>query len=155
MEKRIWSKPEMHEFAFAANEYVATSCGDNGKKYLFNCNAPAGALYWFGTKVFGNLFNPLKVNSSEKPNFEDYKTQKLANYYHPCPEKHETETISDFYWGFVDQNKNGTYDYSENEEDDETVIVWRNWDVDEWGIPFKNSHATKELDMSTWELAKS
>ena len=34
MEKRIWSKPEMNEFAFAANEYVA-ACGDNGSDYLF------------------------------------------------------------------------------------------------------------------------
>lgn len=35
MEKRIWSKPEMHEFAFAANEYVA-AC------WKINCNVPYG-----------------------------------------------------------------------------------------------------------------
>lgn len=37
MEKRIWSKPEMHEFAFAANEYVSTC-------YSGNCDIEAGAV---------------------------------------------------------------------------------------------------------------
>ena len=37
MEKRIWSKPEMHEFAFAANEYVSTC-------YSGNCDIKAGAV---------------------------------------------------------------------------------------------------------------
>lgn len=36
MEKRIWSKPEMHEFAFAANEYVSTC-------YSGMCDTSAGA----------------------------------------------------------------------------------------------------------------
>ena len=35
MEKRIWSKPEMNEFAFAANEYVA-AC------WKIKCNVPFG-----------------------------------------------------------------------------------------------------------------
>ena len=32
MEKRIWTKPEMNEFAFAANEYVA-ACEDTVNKF--------------------------------------------------------------------------------------------------------------------------
>lgn len=35
MEKRIWSKPEMNEFAFAANEYVSTC-------YSGRCDISAG-----------------------------------------------------------------------------------------------------------------
>ncbi len=50
MEKRIWSKPEMNEFVFAANEYVA-ACGDQNRVYKFICDALAGTLYyWKKTK---------------------------------------------------------------------------------------------------------
>ena len=152
MEKRIWSKPEMNEFAFAANEYVA-ACA-NGKSYKFECDAKRGPLYWFGTMV-DSVFEALRVESEKQPDFSDYDNDKIGSSYHPCEEEHEAEATSDFFWGFVDYNRNNRYDASENKEKDETVIIWRNWETDLWGNPFYNAHATKNLDINTWEIAKS
>lgn len=150
MEKMIWIKPEMNEFAFAANEYVA-ACGDQNRKYLFNCDALAGALYVFGNWVSGIVFdrwNGFKVSTTDVPDFSDYDSREIGSNYHPCSKKHEADTTSDFYWGFVDYNKDGKYTASDNKDEDETVIVWRG----DYGL---NGHATKNLNMNTWETAKS
>lgn len=47
-----------------------------------------------------------------------------------------------FYDGFIDYDGNGIQDPNEG------VIVWRG----PWGM---NGHATKDLNMSSWETAKS
>ena len=46
----MWSKPEMNEFAFAANEYVA-ACGDENKVFKFICDAKEGLLYYWKKKT--------------------------------------------------------------------------------------------------------
>ena len=63
-------------------------------------------------------------------------------YYYPCDAKHEASATNVFYDGFVDYNLNGKQDSGEG------VIVWR-------GPRNNNGHATTELDMSSWEKAKS
>lgn len=149
MEKRVWAKPEMQEFAFAANEYCASSCGDQNKKYLFECNAPGGFVHLFGKWLSLFNFDELKVTTEGKPdNLGDYEDITLVNGYHPCGQKHEADTTSDFFWGYIDYNGNGSYDASENKDVDETVIVWR-------GTSGHNTHATKNLDISRWETQKS
>ena len=55
----------------------------------------------------------------------------------PCPANHEAPTTDEFEDGFIDYNKNGKQD------DGEAVIIW------------DYEHATKEVDMETWETAKS
>lgn len=49
---------------------------------------------------------------------------------------------SGFYWGYVDYNHNQKFEKSE------LVIVWR-------GQKGWEGHATKNLDINSWETAKS
>ena len=128
--KRTYVRPTMVGERFVANEYVA-ACGESGKVYKFECNAPGGKLYYY-------------PNSDGKINGEytgHGRAIKLGNY-NPCGERHEANATDGFYDGFVDYNKNGRQDKGEG------VIVWRG----SYGL---NGHATTYLDMSKWQTAKS
>lgn len=128
--KRTYVRPTMVGERFVANEYVA-ACGESGKVYKFECNAPGGKLYYY-------------PNSDGKINGEytgHGRAIKLGNY-NPCGVRHEANATDGFYDGFVDYNKNGRQDKGEG------VIVWRG----SYGL---NGHATTYLDMSKWQTAKS
>lgn len=128
--KRTYVRPTMVGERFVANEYVA-ACGESGKVYKFECNAPGGKLYYY-------------PNSDGKINGEytgHGRAIKLGNY-NPCGARHEANATDGFYDGFVDYNKNGRQDKGEG------VIVWR-------GLYGLNGHATTYLDMSKWQTAKS
>ena len=132
MEKKVWRRPLTEVQKFEANEYCA-GCGDSGVTYYFECNAPRGTLYYYpqhDSAVDG-------VNSG--------RSQQLGGY-KPCEEKHKTSAVNDFYDGFVDYNRNGRHDK------DEGVIVWLERG---WLGNIKDYHATKNLDMDSWETAKS
>lgn len=93
---REYVKPTMEGELFAANEYIA-ACGDTEYgKYLFNCDAPGGILYYYDQRG---------------------KAQILGGY-HPCNEKHAAAFSDEFPDGFVDYNWNGKKD------EGEAVIVW-------------------------------
>ena len=156
MEKRIWTKPEMNEFAFAANEYVA-ACGVMNRVYKFICDAFAGNLYywkkteeqWVWDGFLQGHYETVNTDWTNNDGKVDGKVDSSlwgdASYigdYHPCGAEHEASVYDDFFDGFVDYNKNGKFD------DGEGVIVWR-------GPNGNNGHATKKLDMNTWETAKS
>ena len=149
MEKRIWSKPEMNEFAFAANEYVA-ACGDENKKYLFTCDAGGGqsGYVW----IEDNNQDGLQSDKSSwdnpwggwNPN-DSY--DRYLSPYHACGETHEASTTDDFYNGYYlaeDKWNNGNFSVL----DVLKVIIWRG----PWGL---NTHCTTNLDMSSWTTAKS
>lgn len=129
--KRAYVRPTMVGERFVANEYVA-ACGDSGTVYKFECNAPAGKLYYFP-------YSDGKINGK----YEGSGPAKLAGNYYPCGEKHKANATDDFYDGFVDYNGDGKY------EEEEGIIFWpgTGW----WNY----GHATKNLDMSKWETAKS
>lgn len=144
MEKRVWAKPEMQEFAFAANQYVA-ACGDSGSDYLFKCDAFGGFLHYFK--------NLLVSKDAQQPDWNniDYSTagDTSIGIYTPCSQEHEASTTSDFYWGYIDYNFNGEHDPNGGLiSGKETVIVWRGPNGD-------NGHATKNLNINSWETAKS
>ena len=131
-------RPIMDVENFTANDFIA-ACGDSGKNYLFHCNADAGVLYYFpDTK--GKLDGDYTNNGK----------QRLIGFgYSPCNEEHLTPTSADFYEGFVDYNLNGQCDKkTQITGRDERVIVWR-------GEDGKNGHATNNLDINSWETAKS
>lgn len=130
MEKQKWVRPQAIVQEFVANEYVA-ACGDSGKVYKFKCDAPAGKLYYY-PQSDGEI-NGIYTGSGN--------AIKLGDYY-PCSVTHEANSTDTFYDGFVDYNHNRKYD------DGEGVIVWR-------GKYGRNGHATKNLNMSSWETAKS
>lgn len=146
MEKMIWSEPEMNEFAFAANEYVATSCGDSGKTYKFECDGKSGGLYdggyvyWY--KDLDAEKNPDAINWS-KEEWQKHDAVFLSSYT-PCGATHEAESGSGFFWGFLEKLVDGNVKHDKGE----TVIIWRGENND-------NTHVTKNLNISTWETAKS
>lgn len=145
MEKRIWSKPEMNEFVFAANEYVAAACGDGGKTYKFKCDGESGGIF-DGGKVYWYK----DLDAEKNPDAADWSTEEWQKHdyefrslYYPCGATHEADSGSGFFWGFLETILgNGKHDKGE------TVIVWR-------GENNNDTHVTKNLDISSWETAKS
>lgn len=127
---RNWERPMVVVDTFAANEFVST-CGDKGTIYKFKCDAPKGYLYYYKN-------SDGQIDGVHNPDDES----KYIGWYHPCGAKHDAPKTDGFYDGFVDYNKNGKQD------PDEGVIVWR-------GLSGRNGHATTNLDMNSWETAKS
>lgn len=128
--RKTWEEPRILVQEFVANEYVA-ACGVENKVYNFKCDAEEGELYYYPQsdgKIDGNYTGSGRA--------------KKIGYYYPCGATHEASVTSGFYDGFVDYNENKKYD------SDEGVIVWR-------GPNNKNGHATKNLDMNSWNTAKS
>ncbi|MCI6059659.1 MAG: hypothetical protein MR729_00680 [Dorea sp.] len=127
---RSYRKPMMNVEKFVANEYVA-ACGDKNKVYKFQCDAEGGWLYYYPNG-----------DSTIDGQYTGTERAKLIGSYHPCGAAHEASVTSDFYDGFVDYNWNTKQDPGEG------VIVWR-------GPRNNNGHATKNLNMDSWETAKS
>lgn len=158
MEKKIWSKPEMNEFAFAANEYVATSCGDGGTTYKFTCDAGqidkhvgVGHVFnpttcWCGEKHWLGGYDDMHHYNVYRDNDGDFGEQ-VGLGYHPCGETHEAtvgknESFGDvFFAGLMD-------DIRTNVVEKIKVMVWR-------GNEGNNCHCTENLNVSSWEIAKS
>ena len=150
MEKRIWTRPEKTEVAFAANDYVA-ACGDRGTEYLFKCDAGGGKLgyvwvednekdglqsgsgYWEGTPGGGG---------SPNDEYDDF-----LNSYYACGKEHVANAEDDFLNGYY-LEKDKWNDGNFNLLDAIKVIIWR-------GTSGNNVHCTTELDKNNWEIAKS
>ena len=128
--KKIYESPKAYVEMFTPNEYVA-ACGDSGKVYKFTCDAREGTLYYY--KNSDGTIDGVYTGSG--------KARALGSY-HPCEITHEASSTDSFYDGFVDRNRNGRCDSGE------AVIVWR-------GPYNNNGHATANLNMSSWETAKS
>lgn len=133
---KSYKKPVLNVERFTPDEFIS-ACGDSGVNYLFKCDAHAGTLYYYPNSD-GNIDGT----------YEGWGRAERMGSYTPCGVTHEAPTTGDFYDGFVDRNRNGRQDSGEG------VIVWRNR---EWGIfgPYWNGHATKNLDMDSWETDKS
>lgn len=85
MEKKIWSKPEMNEFAFAANEYVA-ACEDLLSKFWkFVCDFGNGKHY----DIYAGAYNEDKKDWQNALNSELLTKDGLTQeYYHSCGSTH-------------------------------------------------------------------
>lgn len=132
MNKEAWVRPETIVQQFAANEYVAACEG--GKTYYFKCDAKGGVhnpVYEYeGPRGSGNVNQLLDGNIFG------------TGWYSACGEKHEASSTSVFADGFIDYNKNG------KEDNGEAVIIWR-------GESGKSVHCTTNLNVSSWEVARS
>ena len=139
--KKEWSRPQAVVETFAANEYVA-ACGDSGKTYLFECDAGGGASggVWQETNGTPGL-------QKGSPLFwkNDTQLSKSESSYHACGEKHKASSTDEFIM-------NGYYlkagDDPKNAID---VVVWRPKE----GWFGHNTHCTTNLDINSWETAKS
>lgn len=131
--RKEWMEPVIEVQEFVANEYVA-ACGDSGKVYNFTCDALAGPLYYYPEsdgQINGNYIGSGRA--------------EYLGSYHPCNAKHKASATSDFYDGFIDYNQNRKQDSNEG------VIVW----IERGRWNYWDGHATTNLDMSSWETAKS
>lgn len=66
--------------------------------------------------------------------------------YSPCGKTHEAKVSEAFVSGYVDYNRN------RKKDEGEEVIVWIEYN--RWG-QVRNAHATTNLNMDSWETAKS
>lgn len=130
MEKKVWENPLTMVQQFVPNEYVA-ACGDENKVYLFTCDAGWTGLT--GSEVYTN------GSDGEMGTSDDV----LLGTYGKCGKTHEASTTDDFESGYLVKNILGV-----PVGERQPVIIWR-------GENGKNIHCTTNLDMKTWETAKS
>ena len=133
MEKRNYVKPILSGEEFVPQNYIA-ACGDSNSQYIFNCNAKSGKLYYYPSG-----------DGEIDGKYEGTKSPVYLGDYSECPTSHTTTATDVFYDGFIDNNKNG-----KNDLGDTGVIVYL---TRHWG--YVSGHATEELDMKSWETAKS
>lgn len=127
--KRIYESPKAYVEMFTPNEYVA-ACGDSGKVYKFKCDAGGG--------VSGSVY----LETNKQPGLQKGEDDYLSSYY-ACGTTHEANSTDGFLDGYyVVKN------YWTQEETVTPVIVWR-------GSKGNNTHCTTNLNMDSWETAKS
>ena len=128
--KRVWCRPQTVVQKFEANEYVA-ACGDENKVYKFVCNANWTGLT--GSAVYTNGEDGI-MGTDDDVYLGDYAR---------CGKTHEASTTDDFINGYLKKNFIGL-----PLGQSEPVIIWR-------GENGNNIHCTTNLDMDSWETAKS
>lgn len=118
---------------FQADEYVA-ACGDSGTIYKFKCDA--------GNKISGSVYvesNGVEGLQTGRGGDTNLTNGRPYTSYSSCNLTHEANSKDEFEKGyFIPFRSDQVVD----------VIVWR-------GPKHDNIHCTTNLDMSTWETAKS
>ena len=122
---KTYKKPVLNVEHFVPNEFVA-ACGDSGTVYKFKCDA--------GNGEWGDVFTKDGKNL----------TNGRYSYYHACNITHEAESNDEFIEGYYYQN--GGNDKT-NGYTPVPVIIWTEGGTD--------VHCTTNLNMDTWETAKS
>ena len=132
--KRRYERPSAYIEEFTPNEYVA-ACRDSGTIYKFQCTAGGGKK--------GDL-----TDATGRTNY----TEGRRSYYYACNAEHSASSSDTFVRGRYypnggNDNLRGKY---------QEVYIWfepvsKDW----WGNTEYDIHATTNLDMSTWETAKS
>lgn len=128
--KRVWCRPQTVVQKFEANEYVA-ACGDSGTVYKFVCNAGR----------YGTLLG-YDVYTNGKDGEPGTKDDRYLGGYTPCNATHNASTTDEFIEGYMRKD----WGLFEGERID--VIIWR-------GENGNNIHCTTNLDIDSWETAKS
>ena len=122
-------RPIMDVENFTANDFIA-ACGDSNYEYLFECNANSGGWFTNGGSVY--------VDSNKNGEWSALTDERLGSY-SPCSEKHKTQNGDDFLDGFLVAGLGTKV---------KKVKIWR-------GEDGNNIHCTTNLDMNSWETAKS
>ena len=128
--RKAWTKPLAVAEQFVANEYVA-ACGDQNMVYKYKCDAGRhGTLFGYDVYLNGN---DGKAGTRDDVNL---------GHYSPCDKTHEASTKDDFLPGYMRK------EFIIGQGEMIPVIVWR-------GEDGKNVHCTTQLNMDSWETAKS
>ena len=140
--KKAWTRPLTTVQQFDANEAIS-ACGDSGVVYNFKCTGGGGA--------YGGVWEETNGIAGLQPTGQNADRQISRSYdsYHACNATHRAESNSGFImncyflpasaWPFLF----GEVDTSKAIN----VVVWTDNGT--------NVHCTEDLDMSTWETAKS
>ena len=138
---REYVKPTMEGEVFAANEYIAATCGDSGVIYKFKCDAGGGA--------YGTVYLETNGQDGLQTNGRD-ADQYLTSTYHACGTSHEADSNDQFLDGYYVNTKWVSTGIFQGHWETTTtpVIVWRGPNGD-------NTHCTVNLNMDSWETAKS
>lgn len=128
--KKTYVRPSMVCEVFAADEYVA-ACGDSGTNYNFTCDAGGG--------VTGSVYQETNGKEGFQPGITGIfgGDKLLARSYYACNKSHVASSKDEFLEG-----------YYVNDFKVVPVIIWRG----KWG---NNVHCTTNLDIDSWETAKS
>jgi len=128
--KREWVSPVIAMQQFIPNEYVS-ACGDQNMVYKFKCEAGGGKS--------GDVYLETNGTAGLQTSLwgEWGGGDRSLGGYHACGVEHEASTTDDFLEGYYVVGSTVT-----------PVIVWR-------GPRGTNTHCTTNLDMNSWETAKS
>lgn len=142
LNKRMYIKPVLESETFVPQNYIA-ACGDLNKVYKFKCDAGGG--------VSGSVY--LETNGKEGLQ-TGWGGDRYLSGYHACGSTHEAKSTDAFLNGYyVTTDKvwvpGGWFGgHWEEKKVTTPVIVWRGPDND-------NTHCTENLNMDSWETAKS
>lgn len=128
MMKRVYESPRAYAEMFTPNEYVA-ACGDSGTVYKFKCDAGGG--------VSGSVYLETNGQDGLQRGLDFWNNDDYLSSYYACNIEHEADSKDDFLDGYYVVKGNVT-----------PVIVWR-------GPDGNNTHCTTNLNMDSWETAKS
>ena len=142
MAKKVYSKPMLKSEAFVPQSYVA-ACGDSGPVYKFTCDAGVSTGDYY---VIEDTNNNGVLDGSWKSGFLGLLywsgDDKYRAGYHPCRKTHDASTTDEFINGFMTER-----DYYGKITSTTKVIIWTDNGTD--------THCTTNLNMSSWETAKS
>lgn len=140
--KKRWEEPQILVQQFVANEYVA-ACGDSGIVYKFVCDAGNKKNYY---NVFLNGADGVAETDDDIAwtTSKRYEPVHKVGSYHPCKATHEASTNDEFING-----------YMYRQDDHKGSNTGERIDVIVWTDNGTNTHCTTNLDMRTWETAKS
>lgn len=135
--KRAYIKPILESETFVPQNYIA-ACGDLNKVYKFKCDAGDGKS--------GDVY----LETNGKPGLQTgWGGDRYLSGYHACGTTHEAKTTDDFLDGYyVTERYVGNWPFGHTETVTTPVIIWRGPNND-------NTHCTGNLDMDSWETAKS
>lgn len=143
--KKAYIGPQIAVEMFTPNTYVA-ACGDHGTVYNFECNAGSKGHYY---NVYLNGPDGI-AHTSDDILWWGMKAGKRFQHsgsYSPCSKKHQASADSGFSGGYMREQIRYGYGHVVESNKETSVIVWT-----ENGT---NVHCTTNLNMSTWETAKS
>lgn len=136
--KRAYIKPVLESETFIPQNYIA-ACGDLNKVYKFKCDAGGG--------VSGNVY--IENHKQEGLQTSGWKKDTPLGGYHACGTTHEAKSTDDFLDGYyVTERYVGYWPFGHTETVTTPVIIWRGPNND-------NTHCTTNLNINTWETAKS
>lgn len=134
---RTYKKPILNVEHFVPNEFVA-ACGDSGTVYKFECNAgELGLKHTYPYDVY--------QETNGQPGLQTGRGgDTYISNFHACGATHEAESNNIFVNGYI-------VDTRKSQDNVTDVIIWRE--------PLENhrysTHCTTNLDMDSWETAKS